>query len=478
MHAQTRKAASHETGPNPNSERRLLEIAIDSRLVCRGGLPKLRFMRFVLLLLGTWLGGAGSVVQSSDVNQPNILLIISDDQAWGDYGFMGHAHLNTPRLDRLATESLTFHRGYTPVPLCRPALSSIITGLYPHQHGVTGNDPSLPDVGVNAMAQRTNPKYAKCYETIIRNFQQRPNLVRDLVARGYVALQTGKWWEANPVKTAGFTQAMTRGEGKGARHGDDGLSIGREGLEPIRQFIDGAQGKPWFVWYAPFLPHAPHTPPEQLFQRYQKVAPTEAVARYWGCVEWFDQTCGELLDMIDRRGIRENTIVIYTTDNGWIQDPKRANRFAPRSKRTAYEGGVRTPIMIRWPGRVAPRMDPEHLASNVDIWPTLGALLRVPVTEGLPGIDLTSTEAVASRKRIFGEQYAHDIADVAVPTRSLEHRWMIEGWWKLIVPTEGGAAELYDLKRDPAEKADLAGDNAERVEALRGRLDAWWKPAL
>ena len=85
---------------------------------------------------------------------PNVVMIISDDQAWGDYGFMGHAQLETPHLDRLAAESLTFHRGYTPTPLCRPALASIITGLYPHQHGVTGNDPALPDRGGFPRASR------------------------------------------------------------------------------------------------------------------------------------------------------------------------------------------------------------------------------------------------------------------------------------------------------------------------------------
>ena len=79
--------------------------------------------------------------------RPNVLLIISDDQAWADYGFMGHPHIQTPHLDRLAAQSLTFERGYSPVPLCRPSLASIATGLYPHQHGVTGNDPDAAGQG-------------------------------------------------------------------------------------------------------------------------------------------------------------------------------------------------------------------------------------------------------------------------------------------------------------------------------------------
>ena len=411
---------------------------------------------------------------------PNVVLIISDDQAWADYSYLGHRHVATPNLDRLAAQSLTFTRGYTPVPLCRPSLASIVTGLPPHRHGVVGNDPDLPDPGVNAMAARGNPQYAPYYDAIIEQFRRRPNMVRDLTSRGYLALQTGKWWEGDPIKTAGFTHSMTQGEGRAGRHGDAGLTIGREGLGPVYRFIEQAADKPFFVWYAPMLPHAPHTPPGDLLEKYLPLAATEPVARYWASVEWFDRTCGELLRYLEDRGLRENTIVLYTTDNGWLQDPATANRFAPRSKLTPYEGGVRTPIMISWPGRVKPRLDCEHLASNLDLWPTLAALLDIPTPPGLPGIRLTDPKAVARRTRLCGEQYAHNIADVHVPARSLQHRWIVDGWWKLIVPDArhrpAARPELYDLRRDPWEQTDRAAEQPRRVEQLRRRLDAWWTP--
>ncbi len=412
--------------------------------------------------------------------RPNVLFIISDDHAWADYTFLGHPHIATPNLDGLAAQSLTFQRGYSPVPLCRPSLVSIATGLYPHQHGVTGNDPDLPEKKVNAMAARGNEKFARYYQTIIQNFQRRPNFIRDLTGRGYLALETGKWWEGDPVKTAGFTHAMTQGEAKGSRHGDVGLEIGRKGLEPVYKFIEQAGGKPWLIWYAPMLPHTPHNPPQALLEKYLKLAPTAPEAHYWACVEWFDQTCGELLDHLEKKQLRDNTIVIYTTDNGWLQHPAKTNQFAPRSKLTPNEGGVRTPIMFSWPGKIAPRMDKENLASNVDLWPTLAALLKTPLPPGLPGINLTDTQAVAARRRIFGEQYTHNVADVDAPTKSLQTRWVIDGWWKLIVPTPLAtnvtAPELYDLKADPWEKHDLAAKEAARVEELRRQLDAWWKP--
>ena len=136
--------------------------------------------------------------------------------------------------------------------------------------------------------------------------------------------------------------------------------------------------------------------------------------------------------------------------------------------------------MISWPGRIKPRMDRDHLASNLDLWPTLAALLQTPVPPSLPGINLTDSRAVARRTRLHGEQYAHNIADVNVPARSLQHRWIIDGWWKLIVPDPrlrpGARPERYDLRADPWEKTDCATEQPRRVRQLERRLDVWWAP--
>lgn len=442
-----------------------------SRRFARGGLG------LAWLLPVAWAAGEAGRVNDA---RPNVLFIVSDDHGWADYGFMGHSRIETPHLDRLAARSLVFDRGYTPVPLCRPSLCSMLTGLYPHQHGVTGNDPALPDEGVNPMASRGNPKYARYHEGIVANFARRPNLVRDLGGRGYDSLQTGKWWEGDPVKTAGFRAAMTAGDGKGDRHGGAGLTIGREGIGPVTRFIEAAGEKPWFVWYAPMLPHVPHTPPEDLLRKYRGLAPGEAEARYWACVEWFDRGCGQLFDFLERKGLRDKTIVVYTCDNGWVQDPERVDRHAPRSKLSPYEGGGRTPIMVSWPGKLPPRRDREHLASTLDLWPTLASLLGTPVPAGLPGIDLTDQRRVAARRRIFGEQHPHDIADIGQPARGVESRWVIDGWWKLIVHDSGAGPpsgpELYQLRDDPWEKSDLAAREPGKTAELSGRLAAWWSP--
>lgn len=114
-----------------------------------------------VISLGMMFALAPGVSAAPEPVKPNVVFIISDDQGWGDYELIGHPHIDTPRLDRLAAQSITFQRDYTPVPLCCPSLASILTGLYPHQHGVTGNDPELPDKGIKPRDARSDPKYAR-----------------------------------------------------------------------------------------------------------------------------------------------------------------------------------------------------------------------------------------------------------------------------------------------------------------------------
>src|SRR5688572_5153626 len=175
---------------------------------------------------------------------PNIVLIISDDQHWRDYSFMGHEHVRTPNIDRLAAESLTFTRGYVPSSLCCPSLASIITGLYPHQHKITSNDPPMPP-GMEGSEHRQSDEYKAGREVMNRHLEAVSTLPRALAKADYASLQTGKWWQGN-FRRGGFTHGMTSGE----RHGDAGIAIGRRTMQPIYSFIAEARRaeKPFFVW--------------------------------------------------------------------------------------------------------------------------------------------------------------------------------------------------------------------------------------
>jgi uncharacterized sulfatase len=200
--------------------------------------------------------------------------------------------------------------------------------------------------------------------------------------------------------------------------------------------------------------------------------------KYWAMCEWFDETCGEVLDELDRRGLTDDTIVVYVTDNGWISAPG-THQQDPRSKLSPYDGGLRSPIMIRWPKHLEPQVN-DTPASSIDLAPTILGMVGIEPSPEMTGVDLRDAEVVAGRKSIFGETYAHEAVDVDRPATCLEYRWCVSWPWKLIQPNtaviSAGKPELYNLADDPTEQRELAPDHSDVVERLTRELDAWWDP--
>ena len=400
--------------------------------------------------------------------QPNIVFILSDDQSWTDYGFMGDKNIETPRLDKFASESLTFTRGYVPTSLCSPSLATIITGLYPKDHKVLGNDRVLPG---NTRANRKEWR-SKNYQPVIENFKglnTLPDLLKD---KGYLSFQTGKWWIGNH-RNGGFDYGMTHGDPKrGGRHGDYGLEIGRKGMDTLTSYVDLAikEEKPFFLWYAPFLPHAPHNPPQRLLDKYLPKAPTEHVAKYWAMCEWFDETCGELFDIIEERGQTENTLFVYVCDNGWVQNLNDSS-YDKISKRSPYDLGMRTPIMYKWAGKIKPNMDTTTVVSSIDMVPTVLDILDIDKPKNLPGVSVLNEEQLKSRDAIFGEIYAHDFDTVE---SSMFYNIAIAPPYKLIVPDPvrkpNEKIQLFNIDEDPFEKNDISENNPEIVEQLQQKI--------
>lgn len=406
---------------------------------------------------------------------------------------MGHPQIETPSLDRLARKSAVFSRGYVPTALCRPALATFISGMYAHQHKISGNDPApLPSRVRKGKSQDETNEYKSLREKLISNIDRFPLLPKLLAEKGYLSHQSGKWWEGNFTR-GGFTDGMTRGFPQpGGRHGDDGLSIGREGLQPVLDFIDHSvdEEKPFFVWYAPLMPHSPHTPPQRLFDKYKaKGIESDHVARYYAMVEWFDETCGELLGHLDGKGLTENTLVVYVADNGWIQNPDDPG-FALRSKQSANEGGVRQPTIFSWPSVIKPGNRGEQLCSSVEIVPTALAAAGIDIPEAMPGYNLLpalKSGQPTPRKEVFGESFAHDVANIDVPEESLLYRWVVDGKWKLLLtydspigryaihhPRIEKGPQLFDLIADPHEDVNLAEKHPEIVLSLAKKMEAWW----
>lgn len=474
----------------------------------------LRRSLFIIVWVSLLCSCANPIQQKlEEKKQPNIIFIVSDDQAWGDYSFMDHPHIQTPHIDQLAKESATYTRGYVTSPLCGPSLASIITGKYAFQHSQTGNDAGNSNRDASGWMKNNYPKgkpkksankksvnylFSKerneKFDVIKAKFYKNKLLTDYLSEKGYRSFQSGKWWLGS-WKEGKFDDGMTHGDySKGGRHGDQGLKIGREGLDPIFNFIDQTQkdNVPFFVWYAPFLPHTPHNPPKELLDKYIKVAPNESVAKYWAMCEWLDQTVGGLMNYLKEKSLDQNTLVVYTTDNGWIQSPKR-NRYAPRSKRAPHEGGVRTPIMFKLPGEIQPEMNHSTLVSNIDLVPTVLSFLNVSSNK-LLGINVLDKEKLNERETLFIECYNHDILNVEKPTETVLYKIALDKKWKLMVPNTdlvirdftdpqahyygfySNQIQLFDLENDPEEQVNLADKYPSIVAKMRNQINEWWQP--
>jgi uncharacterized sulfatase len=407
---------------------------------------------------------------------PNIVFILSDDQAWTDYSFMGHEHIETPNIDKLANESATFTRGYVPTSLCAPSLASIITGVYPRKHMVLANDRVLPGDDKNGKPAWLAPWRAENYKVVIDNFKTLNTLPKMLKEKDYLSFQTGKWWLGNH-SNGGFDDGMTHGDPeRNGRHGDYGLEIGRMGMDTLNSYIDLAleKEKPFFMWYAPFLPHAPHNPPDSLLQKYLPKAPTEYVAKYWAMCEWFDITCGQLMDYIEEKGQTENTIFVYVCDNGWVQNEENS-AYNPISKQSPYDYGMRTPIMFKWKGKITPKLDENSLVSSLDMIPTVLDLIGMESPEELDGINILNETKLKNRKAIFGEIYNHDFNTV---DESLKYKIVMTDPYKLIIPNEmnrpNEEIQLYNMYKDPFEQMDLAKEHPEIVGKLVNSIQEEW----
>ena len=442
-------------------------------------------MRPQIILLVLFVAACQSASQAPEpTTPPNIVLIISDDHGWTDFGFMGHEAIQTPHIDRLAEESMLYTRGYVPTSVCRPSLATMITGLFPHEHGITGNDPP------GDRAASRDPVHRAM---MVEIFKKNKTVGQYLAEQGYVSHQSGKWWEGAPTEH-GFTAGMTHGIVEdGGRHGDVGLDIGREGMQPIFDFVDSAGETPFFLWYAPFLPHTPHNPPERLLSKYEAPDRPVEVAKYYAMVDWFDETVGQLMSHLDENGHRENTLVLFVNDNGWVQAVGDQRMPDSRSKMSPYDAGMRTPVMLRWPGVIEPGRDDNTLVGSIDLAPTMLQAAGIDPPASMPGLNLLEPASLTGRDALYGALFAHTAVDLNDPIANLKYRYTVrEDGWKLILPYTPNREvtlmlngqitdwmqfepELYNVIDDPFEQNNRAGDHPEMVQEMTNTLQEWWE---
>lgn len=420
--------------------------------------------------------------------RPHIVLINADDLGIMDVGY-NTAAFRTPNIDRLGTESLRFTNGYMPASNCAPSRAALHSGQWGARHGVY----------TVSSSERGDPKTRRIIPT--PNTPHLPleiyTLAEALRDGGYRTIHLGKYHLGDDPLEGGF-EINVGGSHQGGPY-DDGY-YGPWGKGPMAEwsetltepshridvylrealrFMDAHKGKPLFIHFAPYLVHTPLTPVPEYVGNY---AGTELDPTYASMVEKLDWAVGQLLEALDARGLAENTLLVFTSDQGGIakfhaQTPYRAG------KGSYYEGGIRVPMLFRWPAHIEAGRSSDELVNGLDFYPTFLEAAGIEPRTELDGVSLMPLLTDSGdwtpvtqfwHFPIYLQAYDGHVDDARDPLfRTRPGSAMRHGQWKLFEFFEDGALELYDLEADPGERHNLATTLPEKAAELHQILKAW-----
>lgn len=443
---------------------------------------------FFVALVAPFAPAQGPAVAAP--RKPNVLLILIDDLGWMDLHCQGNTRLDTPHVDRLARQGMRFTDAYAASPVCSPVRAAIMTGLAPARLRITNH---LPD------QERFTPKDAALASAPMGDHlpPSHVTMAEHLAAAGYATAFMGKWHLAKRAGKEGAGRPEHYPENQGFDVNIGGCAYGgpptywdpyrihnlpprkpgeylpdRLADEAVR-YIRKQKDTPWLLCLWNYAVHWPMEAPADLVAKYQaRKGPGIKDARYAGMIEAMDRSIGRVLWALDDAGVADETLVIFTSDNGaygGVSDirPLRLD------KGHLYEGGIRVPLIVRWPGHVAANTLSAAPVISTDLFPTVLAAAGVPVPEDLPkdGVDLgpiLGGAAPASRGALFWHYPNH-----AFHGRNRLGSAMRDGPWKLLHFYDEDEVELYDLSNDIGETENLARAHPERAAAMKARLLAW-----
>jgi arylsulfatase A-like enzyme len=418
-------------------------------------------MKHLLCLL------ALSVPLCARADQPNVVLINADDLGINDLRCYGRKDHHTPHLDGLAKQGLRFGTAYVASPICSPSRAALMTGKHPARLHITTYIPGRPDTRSQKLL---HPKMRMQLPL------EEKTLAEHLKEAGYATGIVGKWH----LGGKGFTpdkqgfDFVFAGRANTAPSDKEGGKGEYELTAKAIEFIEKNRSKPFFLYVAHNNPHIPLAAKPDLVKK-NKDAYNPV---YAACVETLDESVGLLLKRLDELKLSDRTIVIFTSDNGGLhvpelkEDAPTHNTPYRAGKGFLYEGGLRVPLIVRWPGKVKAGGVVETPVVNVDLLPTLLALCGCKVPDNLDGEDVSGLWLGKARgkERTFYWHNPHYNNQGGRPAGAVR-----QGKWKYVEPYDGGKPELYDLDADPGESKDLASSEKERVGKMAELLGQWRK---
>jgi arylsulfatase/arylsulfatase A len=432
---------------------------------------------FSLLLL-TVVAIPAAFAEAAAPPRPNVILIMTDDQGWGDFGFHGNPHLKTPNLDRLAGESIELTQFYVS-PVCTPTRASLMTGRYNYRTGAIDTY-----LGRATMAA------------------EETTLAELLSMAGYRTGIFGKWHLGDNYPSRaidqGFAEALVhRGGGVGQpadppdnSYFDPTLSLnGREVktqgycsdvfTDAAIQFIATKRDEPFFAYLAFNCPHTPLQVPKEYHERYKNMALDDDTAKLYGMVANIDDNIGRLLTKLEELKLADNTIVVFLTDNG--PQVRRYNGILNDLKGSVHDGGIHVPCLLKWPGRFQAGGKIDAVAAHIDIVPTLLAACQVsaPHDLQLDGVNLLPVilrqQTVLPERLLFFQWHRGDRPQ---PFRACAVRGPR---FKLVQPEGRGDKEqfeptwsLYDMPVDPSEQQNVIDGHQQLAAEMKAAYEAWF----
>jgi arylsulfatase A-like enzyme len=424
---------------------------------------------------------------------PNVVLILVDDMGWMDLGCQGSDFHETPNIDRLARQGVRFTNAYAAAAVCSPTRAAIMTGKYPARLRITDWIPGVKYPHAEVLGPLFHQEVAHAEVT----------LAEALRASGYATLHVGKWHlgsEPFYPKAQGF-DVNVAGHSKGAPAtyfhpyqatkpgradwsvrnmppgGKDGDYLTDRLTDEAIALIRARRDEPFFLHLSYYAVHTPIEGKPDLVERYRaKKSPLREQhhAVYAAMVHALDENVGRVMAALHNFGLDDDTIVIFTSDNGGVANIT-SNAPLRAGKGFLYEGGIRVPMIVRWPGTVAPRTTCDTPVSSIDLYPTILAMTGVPgdpihdeEVDGVSLVPLLANPAHDLGREALYWHYPHYHTPKRPPTGAVR-----TGRWKLLETYADGRVELYDVEADPGERNDLAGEDPARAAVLRAKLHAW-----
>lgn len=432
-------------------------------------------------------------------DRPNIIFIMADDLGWQDAGFMGAEFFETPRIDRLAGQGMTFTAAYSGGPNCSPTRACLMSGTYTPRHhiytpgGMSKGNPAYMRLLVPARGRKDKSLESKAASQFPITNSLDPSFVcipEVLGGAGYRTARLGKWHLGNDTQGFDLSSANGKGGPEGSFYGN--VDVAEQLTDRAIEFIEENRDGPFFLYLPHWDVHSPHRARQNVVARYrEKLAKIPASQRanfnpvYAGMIEAVDRSVGRIADKVDELGIAEQTLIVFISDNGGLPGVSQLDPLRGQ-KGSLFEAGVRVPACMRWTGTIEPSTQCDTPITSVDFLPTFARLAGAPLPTSQP-VDGTDISPLLrgkeiSERSIFwhyplylqGIGLTIDLPDGGTYTwRGFPSTSLRRGDWKLIEFHEDNSVALYNLNDDPGERHNLAASMPDRTRQLRRELDQW-----